>query len=129
MTILRRHAFKHPAVWISFGWILVIAIVYLSVNRHGLPLPGRFGDKYGHIAAYAAVMFWFVQIYEGWRSRLLIACALVALGIGLEFVQAGLGYRTFERGDMLADIAGVILGWLAGPPRTPNVLEGVDKRV
>ena len=129
MTFLRKHAFRHSAVWISFGWILVIAVVYLSVTRHGVPIPGRYGDKYGHIAAYAAVMFWFVQIYEGWRSRLIVACALAALGIGLEFVQAGLGYRTFERGDMLADAIGIVIGWVAGPPRMANILERVEKRV
>jgi hypothetical protein len=128
-TQLMKHPFRHPSIWISFGWLLVVAVVYLSVARHGVEIPGRYGDKYGHVIAYGTVMFWFMQIYHGARSRFLTACALLTMGIGLEFVQAWLGYRAFERADMVADAIGVALGWLAGPPRTPNALELIERRL
>lgn len=127
--IFRKHQFRRPALWIALGWLLIIVIVYLSLAHNTINIPGQNGDKYGHILAYAAVMFWFLQIYECTPSRLTIMAALVALGIGLEFAQAMTGYRTFDYGDMVADCIGVALGWLAAPPRTPNVLDPVDKVV
>ena len=33
------------------------------------------------------------------------------MGIGLEFVQGALGYRTFDLFDMLANSLGVLIGW------------------
>jgi glycopeptide antibiotics resistance protein len=35
------------------------------------------------------------------------------MGIGLEFIQGMLGYRTYEVFDMLANTIGVLLGWAA----------------
>ena len=52
----------------------------------------------------------------------------VAMGIGLEFLQGLTDYRTFEVADMMADAAGVSLGWLAAPPRLPEMLRYVEAR-
>jgi VanZ family protein len=54
-----------------------------------------------------------------WRS----AAALAGFGVVMEFVQLATGYRTFSLGDMAANMAGVALGLLLGPPRLPNVPE------
>jgi glycopeptide antibiotics resistance protein len=35
------------------------------------------------------------------------------MGIGLEFTQGWLGYRTYDPFDMLANTIGVALGWMA----------------
>jgi VanZ family protein len=122
----QRHKWKYAAAWTAIGCALIGGIVYLSLIPNPPPLPGN-GDKYGHIAGYAILMFWFMQAYRGRRSRVLIAIALAVLGVGLEFVQGYTGYRNFERGDMLADGIGIALGWLAGPPRTLNLLERIEK--
>jgi glycopeptide antibiotics resistance protein len=53
-------------------------------------------------------MFWFAQLYE---RRLACAVGFIALGIALEFAQGGLGYRSFELYDMLANALGVLAGW------------------
>jgi VanZ family protein len=124
---LAQSRFKHATLWMTFGWVLVLAIVYLSLARDTITIPARFGDKYGHIAAYAAVMFWFMQLYATRGSRLLVAIALLALGIAIEFAQVWTGYRAFERADMLANGIGVAIGWLAGPPRTYNLLERIER--
>jgi VanZ family protein len=49
-------------------------------------------------------------------------------GIVLEFLQRLTGYRTFEIADMIADVCGVCLGWLAAPPRLPHALRYVETR-
>jgi VanZ family protein len=125
--ILRMHHFRHPALWLTFGWVLVAAIVYLSLAPVTIDIPAAHGDKYGHIAAYAAVTFWFMQIYDTVRPRVIVVLALAALGGGLEILQYFTGYRSMEAADMAADVAGIAVGWIAGPPRTPNLLHRVEK--
>ena len=65
-------------------------------------------DKVGHLAAYGALMFWFAQLYA---RRVPWAAGFVVLGVALEFAQGWTGYRSFDVNDMLANTAGVGLGW------------------
>jgi VanZ family protein len=125
--ILRMHHFRHPALWLALGWTFVAAIVYLSLTRMPISIPAAHGDKYAHIAAYAAVTFWFMQIYDTTRPRVIVVLALAALGGGLEILQYFSGYRSMEAADMAADVAGIAIGWLVGPPRTVNLLDRVEK--
>jgi VanZ family protein len=53
---------------------------------------------------------------------------MVALGIALEYAQRTTGYRSFDIADMVADAAGVAIGWLLAPPRLPNLLSWAEKR-
>jgi hypothetical protein len=125
--MLQKHFFKYPTLWLGLGWLLIAAIIYLSLVDVGpMPMQVKHGDKYGHVVAYGAAMFWFMQIYEDNRSRVLIAAGLLLLGIVLEFGQALTVHRTFGQADMIADGIGIVLGWLLSPPRTPNVLECVE---
>ena len=103
----------HRRLWLTVGWLLVVLVVYLSLTPHP-PAPMSFdnADKLEHALAYGALALWFCQIYCSVKSRVLLALALTGLGIGLEYVQGWTGYRTFDVLDMLADGAGVSLGWL-----------------
>lgn len=90
---------------IGIGWAMVAAVVWGSLT----PAPPAAGnDKLGHFAVYGALMFWFAQLYA---RRLYYALGFIAMGVALEFVQGRLGYRSFELYDMLANSAGVLLGW------------------
>jgi VanZ family protein len=120
---------KWKPLWLAIGWLLLLAIVYLSVAPVPISVPGAGGDKFGHVIAYAAAMFWFAQIYGDARARMFIATGLVGLGIGLEYVQALTQYRTFEYADMVADAIGVAIGWIASPPRVMNVLARIEAAV
>lgn len=86
------------------------------------------GDKFGHVLAYATLMFWFAQIHLSGSSRAGWALAFIAMGIGVEFVQGLTDYRSFEVADMIADAVGVSLGWLIAPPRSPHVLLWLETR-
>jgi VanZ family protein len=66
------------------------------------------GDKLGHLAGYALLMFWFAQLYA---RRAVWAAGFIAMGIMLELLQGWLGYRSLEGYDMLANTGGVLLGW------------------
>ena len=114
-------------MWVGIGWLLVATIVYLSLATIDVDVHVANGDKYGHVAAYAVAAFWFMQLYKSGRSRLIIALGLALLGVGLEFAQEESGHRMFEYADMVADCVGVALGWIAAPPRTPNLLERIER--
>jgi VanZ family protein len=100
-------------VYVAVGWLLVAAIVWLSVTPSPPKVDFESSDKIGHLLAYALVMFWFAQLYAARPARLGYAGLFIVMGVSLEFVQRGLGYRTFEVFDMLASSAGVLLGWAA----------------
>ena len=58
-------------------------------------------------------MLWFCLLYPSRTTRISYAVAFIAMGVGLEFLQGHLGYRTYEVFDMYANTLGVLLGWAA----------------
>ena len=98
--------------WLVLGGVWVTTIIYLSLVPHP-PEPVHFwsADKLEHALAYCLLMLWFSQIYRQRASRMLLAVLLVAMGIGLEYLQRETGYRTFDYADMLANATGVVVGW------------------
>jgi len=115
--------------WQAAGWLGVGLIFYLSLT----PIPPQVGiengDKLGHLAAYSLTTLWFAQLYTGLRQRIWLALGMVALGIAMEYAQRATGYRSFEVADMVADALGVAIGWLAPPPRLPNLLAWMENRL
>lgn len=98
---------------LAAGWAWAAAIVWLSLTPAPPDLDIEHGDKLGHFAAYGLLMFWFSQLYLQRKARIAYAVGFVAMGIGLEFMQGQLGYRTYEVFDMYANALGVLLGWAA----------------
>jgi VanZ family protein len=118
--------YRFRKFWVALGWLLVLAIVYLSVAPNPPQIDVEQGDKFGHVIAYGVLMLWFAQLYPRTGVRMAYAAGFMLLGVALEFVQRMTGYRSFEYADMIADAGGVLLGWLAGPPRLPNALGWLD---
>ena len=101
------------AALLAIGWGGAAAIVWLSLTPAPPKLDFEHGDKLGHFLAYGALMFWFCLLYLKTRVRILYAAGFIALGIGLEFIQGWLVYRTYDPLDMPANTIGVALGWMA----------------
>ena len=120
---------KLATFWKAAGWLLVLAIITLSLMPAPPDLGVDQGDKIGHFAAYGLTTLWFAQIYTGRHERIRLVIGMVALGIAIEYAQRSTGYRSFEVADMLADTIGAGLGWLAAPPRLPNFLAWTKKRL
>jgi len=103
---------KWRPLWLTLGWLWVIAILWLSLT----PTPPRIdlpeGDKLGHGLSYALLMFWFCQLHVSRAARVGYALGFIAMGVAIEFVQRATGYRSFELLDMAADAVGVLVGWL-----------------
>ena len=121
-------ALRFLRLWQAIGALLIGFVIYESLTPHPVAVPMEHGDKYGHVLAYATLMFWFAQIYLEPRARIGWAIAFIAMGIGLEFVQRLTDYRTFEIADMIADAGGVFAGWVAAPPRSPHALRFIEAR-
>ena len=116
-------------LWLILGWLLILLVIVLSLAPVSIEVPVEEADKFGHVAAYAALMLWFANLYETLTRRSMLAIGFVALGVALEFVQGGTGYRTFEVADMAADALGVAVGWALAPPRLPNFLQRIEQFV
>jgi len=101
------------AALLAIGWGGAAAIVWLSLTPAPPKLDFEHGDKLGHFLAYGVLMFWFCLLYLKTRVRILYAAGFIAMGIGLEFIQGWLVYRTYDPLDMLANTIGVALGWMA----------------
>ncbi|MCC7548640.1 MAG: VanZ family protein [Burkholderiales bacterium] len=109
--------------WELIGWAGIAFLLWLSLT----PSPPQMGgfahaDKIGHALAYALLMVWFAQLRRTRPGRAATALGLLALGVGIEFAQDWGGAREFSRADMVADLAGIALGWWAAPPRGPDLL-------
>jgi VanZ family protein len=118
---------RWPAAWLAGAWLLVIAVVFLSLMPVPPSLSPGGSDKIAHFAAYGLMMFGFMQVYETRRSRIAIGAGLALLGITLEFLQGYTGYRSFEVADMAANVTGVVIGWAFAPPRTPNLIAVLER--
>ena len=121
------HDLSLRLLWSAIGLFLLITIIYLSLT-HSPPtadVPGF--DKIGHFAGYLSLMLWYAWLYQRrWHSPL--ALAFILLGVAMEYVQAATGYRHFEYADMLADGAGVLVGWLLGGTRLAGALQALERR-
>jgi len=99
---------------VAAGWAWAAAIVWLSLTPSPPEVDIAQSDKLGHLVAYGLLMFWFSQLYIQKRARIAYAVGFIAMGVGLEFLQGALGYRTYEVFDMYANALGVALGGALG---------------
>ncbi len=98
--------------WLTLGGAWATIIIYLSLIPHPpQPVNFQYSDYLEHALAYGLLMLWFCQIYQKQAHRIRLALCLIALGVSMEFLQRMTGYRYFEYMDMLANSAGVLLGW------------------
>lgn len=96
---------------LAIGWVLAASIVWLSLTPSPPPIDIEQGDKLAHFIAYGTLMFWFCLLYTRRAPRIGYAVLWIGMGIGLEFIQGQLGYRTYEIFDMVANTLGVLIGW------------------
>jgi hypothetical protein len=71
----------------TFGWLLVALVVYLSVIASP-PEVHHFsgGDKLMHFLAYASVMLWFGLIFLPGRTYLILGFGFIMMGFALEII-------------------------------------------
>ena len=116
-------ALSRPRLWRFLGWALVLVVIYLSLTPKPPPVTMTFGDKVGHLAAYASLMGWWLQID---RRPERLALLFVLMGLALEILQSLSGFRNGDIFDMAANTLGVGVGWLTAL-LMPNWLARLDR--
>lgn len=117
----------YKRIWFALGILLLLGIVIgslIPVSRIEI----HTSDKIIHVLMYLLLMAWFAQIMEA-RLHLRIAIFFVSLGLFLEYAQHATGYRSFEWGDVLANFAGVAVGWVLGHTILSRALSLLDERL
>jgi len=88
------------------------------------------GDKIEHVAAFAWLMLWHAQIYDGRRQRVVIAVGLVMFGLLIEVLQGALTTtRSADPYDLMADSVGVLVGWGLGRTGLGGALARIEARL
>jgi VanZ family protein len=115
-------------IWLILGWLWVAVIFYLSLVPSP-PQPVNFpdADKIEHALAYCLLMLWFCQVCLQRLSRVRLAVMLIMMGVAIEYLQRLTGYRTFDYADMLANAAGVMVGWLLAAAGIVNVYKYIER--
>jgi len=119
---------KLKNISLIFGYFLVAVLIYVCLTPNPPDTSGvTFGDKIAHLTGYALLFLWFAQIYQR-AAQIKPVIALILLGIAVEIAQSFTDYRTFEYADMLANSAGVIIGWLIAATPLASLLYQLEKR-
>ena len=99
--------------WQVLFWLFFAGVLLLSL----LPISGvqtiAHGDKINHALAYATLYFFAVRAFSHRCPLWLLAIALVLFGLAIEFAQSLTGYRFGDPWDLLANISGILVIWIA----------------
>jgi VanZ family protein len=98
---------RFPKTWSALGWLLVIGVVIGSLVP-GQNLPAV-DDKLMHAGTYGLLMVWFSGLYRR-GLYVVIAAALAALGITLDWLQGFTRTRSLDWEDIAANSAGIVVG-------------------
>ena len=110
------------SLWLSIGWLGVVAALVLSLGPATPQGPGHQADKFVHLAGYATLMFWWAQLYVTLPQRVRLGAVLMLLSIAIEGLQGLTPTRKPDAWDVLANIIGILLGgWIAY--RSANLLQ------
>lgn len=106
-------------LWRAGGWLGIVATLIASLMPPALGGDDTHLDKLAHLFGYALLMFWWAQLVTQRRWKL--ALAVVMFGIGIELLQGLTPDRLPDPLDALANLGGVLLGWLAAR-LSPNLV-------
>ena len=122
---------RYFKLWLSIGWLMVIAVCYISLTPSPPDLYIEFEhlDKFEHLISYFILMFWFSQLYKTNKTRLIFVLLFVSMGVVLEILQGLGGVRYFEYYDMLANSFGVVFAWLMTRGKLQHLLFFLEKNI
>lgn len=101
---------RYPYFWLAGGIAMLIAVLVLSMMPGAGRNLGLMGDKIAHFVAFLVLMVWFCGVFRN-RVTPWVAIWLLAFGILIEVLQARVPSRSAEFYDVVADMAGILLGW------------------
>jgi hypothetical protein len=113
-------------MWLALGICLIAAVFYFSLTP--VSIPAEHFDKLYHALTYALMMGWFVQLYRGRRSHLLLAIGFMSMGVSIEILQGFHPMRYFDVLDSLANAAGIAIVWIFAGGEISTGLQRFEQR-
>lgn len=92
--------------------VFLVCYFSLTTTPPRIDIQFKYLDKLEHLFSYFVLMLWFAQLYPQNKTRIYYAVFFISLGITLEVLQRLGGVRFFEYADMLANTAGVVIGYI-----------------
>lgn len=100
---------------------VILVLLVLMIGPFGaLEQATGVSDKIGHLVGFLAIALCIEILFPG-RPRWQACAAALIVGAAVELVQSQVG-RDASWGDLLADLAGVVLAYVVSPLLAP-VLE------
>jgi len=117
---------RYKPLWIFASMVLVLAVVWGSLQTaFGGPVPKGF-DKFEHFGTYVFLAVWFTGLVH--RPRYWVAAlALLSLGAAMELAQFAMqAGRIADPSDMAANTGGVVVGLLLAQLATGGWAQRVE---
>jgi len=126
-----RQDIRFKALWFFTGVALIALVIYLSLTSSPIDTGLNFAyeDKLYHALAYLALMGWFGQIYHTTRQRNIVAILFIMLGLSMEYMQSFDPNRMAEFADMVANVAGVLIGYMLTTTGLKNTLLVIEQKL
>lgn len=108
-------AYRQPLqlwwLWFASACALVLFVCVMSlVNLSEANI--QVSDKTLHFVAYWSISIWWLQIFRGRWTGLIIVAAAISLGVGLEIAQSFHPMRHMDYRDAIANSIGAGLGYV-----------------
>lgn len=117
---------RDPAIvwwWLGLGGCGLLLALALYPDTPGPSL--AYGDKLGHLAAFAVLGAWFGALRRG--AFLGVGLALLAYGGLIEVLQSLTPSRRPEWADLMANLVGIVIGILLFSAGLRRVLLRIER--
>lgn len=95
-----------------FFWLFLAGLLYLSLSPVSSKSIMYNSDKVGHAIAYGLFFALAVKSYNARFPLWILAAAIMAFGMAMEWAQSYTGYRQADALDIIANGAGILIMWL-----------------
>lgn len=106
-------------------WILaflgcLVSVLTLALMQSPSTVLDTGWDKGNHVLAFAVLIFLGRMAFP--TRRLILLLGLLAYGVLIEYLQQLTSYRVSEYQDLVADVVGMLVGYLLAIPATRRLL-------
>lgn len=123
-------ALRYKSLWLQLGiaGLVTLAVIALWPYRLDASAP-VWTDKVLHISAYIVASGWFFQIFHQTKERLFVFAGLLLYGLCIEGAQHFAPMRSTSFLDLVANMSGVLIGWMLCLTPLQFILQNIDQRL